>query len=71
MKNRFWFAFTLLIALPLFAGCALKPQFLLVDPEIRSPESQVGAGIEVGLKVSDVRTDQKLGEVGDPNNKMV
>ena len=71
MNIRFRFASVVLIALPLFAGCALKPQFLLIDPKIRAPESQVGTGVEVGLKVSDVRTDQKLGEVGDPNNKMV
>ncbi|MFN0038272.1 MAG: YajG family lipoprotein [Burkholderiales bacterium] len=71
MNIRFRLATAVLIALPLFAGCALKPQYLQVDPEIKAPESQVGAGVQVGLKVSDVRTDQKLGEVGDPNNKMV
>ena len=71
MNIRFRTASAFLIALPLFAGCALKPQFLLIDPEIKATESQIGAGIEVGLKVSDVRTELKLGEVGDPNNKMV
>ena len=34
-------------------------------------DSAVGNGKIVGLGVSDARTDKKLGEVGDPNTKMV
>ena len=69
MKARLWLPICLLA---LLAGCALKPQYLKVDPQqIRVPESQVGKGQTVGLQVTDVRPAKKLGEVGDPNNKMV
>ncbi len=39
-------------------GCSLKHQNLRI-------------GKEVGLRVSDARPDKKLGEVGDPDRKMV
>lgn len=69
MKTRLWLLVLLLAAL---AGCSLKPQYLRVDPQqIRVSESQAGNGTTVGLQVVDARTAKKLGEVGDPDNKMV
>ncbi|HEX4986483.1 MAG TPA: YajG family lipoprotein [Burkholderiales bacterium] len=52
-------------------GCALTTQHLRLDPEIKVAEKQVGAGKTVGLRVSDTRADKKLGEIGDPDRKMV
>ncbi len=52
-------------------GCTLKPQYLRIDPVIKVAEAQIGAGKSVSLRVSDPRPDKKLGEVGDPDQKMV
>ena len=52
-------------------GCSLKPQYLRIDPEVKVTEAQIGDGKEVGLRVSDSRSNKKLGEVGDPDRKMV
>src|SRR4051812_33113581 len=52
-------------------GCTLKPQYLHIDPEVKYKEQSVGAGNPIGLRVSDERSDKKLGEVGDPDRKMV
>ena len=69
MNGRIW---TLTVLLALLAGCSLKPQYLRVDPQqIRVAESQAGQGTTVGLQVVDARPARKLGEVGDPDNKMV
>jgi uncharacterized lipoprotein YajG len=53
------------------SGCSLKQQNVRVDPDIKVQDSQAGNNVVVGLRVSDTRSDQKLGEVGDPNLKMV
>lgn len=61
-------------ALGLFAmvqGCSLQTQNLRLDPVVKVKESQVGQGRIIGLSVSDVRPDKKLGEVGDPDREMV
>jgi len=52
-------------------GCSLKPQYLHIDPEVKVKEDRIGDGKSIGLRVSDGRTDKKLGEVGDPDRKMV
>ncbi|HKB83357.1 MAG TPA: YajG family lipoprotein [Burkholderiales bacterium] len=52
-------------------GCSLTPQNLRIDPEVKVKQTQVGNGQAVGLRVSDARPDKKLGEVGDPDRKMV
>ena len=57
--------------LTLAQGCTLKPQHLLIDPEIKVKDAQIGNGKAVGLLVTDARPDKKLGEVGDPDRKMV
>ena len=52
-------------------GCSLKPQNLRIDPEIKAKEAQIGNGTTIGLRISDARSEKKLGEVGDPDRKMV
>ena len=52
-------------------GCSLKNENLRIDPEVKVKESQIGIDKTVGLRIADARADKKLGEVGDPNNKMV
>ena len=52
-------------------GCSLKPQYLRIDPEVKVKEAQVGNGTVIGLRISDERSEKKLGEVGDPDRKMV
>lgn len=71
MKTRFGFALVLLGMVAAIQGCSLKPQNLRLDPPLKVTESSVGNDRMVGLAVSDSRTDKKLGEVGDPNTKMV
>ena len=71
MRATLWFS-TAMLGLVALQGCSLKPQNLRLDPsQIRIQESQVGSGTTVGLQVTDARPTKKLGEVGDPNNKMV
>jgi len=71
MNAKIWLCASLLAVLPL-QGCSLKPQNLRIDPQqIRVQESKVGEGTTVGLQVTDARPAKKLGEVGDPDNKMV
>jgi uncharacterized lipoprotein YajG len=52
-------------------GCSLKNQNLRIDPEVKVKEDQIGGNKEVGLRISDSRAEKKLGEVGDPDRKMV
>jgi uncharacterized lipoprotein YajG len=52
-------------------GCSLKNQNLRIDPEVKVKEAQIGGNKTVGLRISDTRADKKLGEVGDPDRKMV
>ena len=63
---------TLLVLVAALQGCSLKPQYLRIDPRpVKVQDSQIGNGVTVGLQVTDVRPAKKLGEVGDPDNKMV
>jgi uncharacterized lipoprotein YajG len=52
-------------------GCSLKPQYLHIDPEVKVKESRIGDGKTIGLRARDERPEKKLGEVGDPDRKMV
>lgn len=62
----------LLVMTAALQACSLKPQYLRLDPQpVKVQETQIGNGITVGLQVADVRPAKKLGEVGDPDNKMV
>ena len=71
MNTRILLA-TAAIALSISAqGCSLKPQYLRIDPEVRVKDSQIGNSRVIGLRISDARTEKKLGEVGDPDRKMV
>lgn len=71
MKTRLWFVLALFGMVVAIQGCSLKPQNLRIDPPVKVTESAVGNGRIIGLGISDTRTDKKLGEVGDPNTKMV
>ena len=71
MIARFLLTTAVVALLTSTQGCSLKPQYLRIDPEIKVKEAQIGNGKEVGLQVSDSRPDKKLGEVGDPDRKMV
>lgn len=71
MNAKFLLA-TAVVSLTLaLQGCSLKQQTVRIDPEVKVQDSQVGNNVVIGLRVSDGRTDKKLGEVGDPNIKMV
>jgi uncharacterized lipoprotein YajG len=71
MNSRILLATAVVALLSGTPGCALNHQYLRIDPEVKVKEAQIGDGKEVGLRVSDSRSDKKLGEVGDPDRKMV
>ena len=71
MKTKIWLATAVTVLSIGVQGCTLKNQFLRIDPEVQVKESKMGNDKMVGLRVSDPRADKKLGEVGDPNQKMV
>ena len=71
MKTRVLFVLAVFGMVAAIQGCALKPQNLRIDPTVKVNESAVGNSRIIGLGVTDSRTDKKLGEVGDPNTKMV
>lgn len=71
MKARLWYVTAVFGVVATILGCALNPQNLRIDPPVKVNESAVGNGRIIGLGVSDARPDKKLGEVGDPNTKMV
>lgn len=58
-------------ALAMVQGCALKPQDIRIDPNIEVSKAQTGNAKTIGVAVSDARPTKKLGEVGDPDRKMV
>jgi uncharacterized lipoprotein YajG len=71
MKTRLLFVLAVFSMVAAIQGCALKPQNLRIDPTVKVNESAVGNSRIIGLGVTDSRADKKLGEVGDPNTKMV
>lgn len=60
-----------LAAVSVLSACALTPQNLRLDPQVSMQPARVASGTIVGLGIEDSRSSQKLGEVGDPNTKMV
>ncbi len=71
MKNKPFRILVAAAAIVLVSGCSLKTQNLSLDPKIDVAPAQVAAATLIGLSVTNPRQTQKLGEVGDPNNKMV
>ena len=71
MNTRIWLATAATVLSIGVQGCTLKTQYLRIDPEIKVKETQIGSNKTVGLRISDSRADKKLGEVGDPDRKMV
>ncbi|MEX0960244.1 MAG: YajG family lipoprotein [Burkholderiales bacterium] len=71
MKIRSLILTTAIGMVVLLQGCGLKPQYLHLDPPVSASSQQTGDGSLIGLAVNDLRTDEKLGEVGDPLNEMV
>jgi uncharacterized lipoprotein YajG len=70
MKNTLWMAVTI-GSLAMLQGCALKPQDIRIDPSIELSKAQTGDAKSIGVTVSDARPTKKLGQVGDPDGKMV
>lgn len=71
MKTRLWLLYVAIAFAALLQGCALKTQNLHLDPQLQTAATKVADGALIGLAVRDAREDKKLGEVGDPNTKMV
>lgn len=71
MNAKILLAATAIALLAGIQGCSLKTQHLRIDPEVKVKEGQSASNKTIGLKVSDSRPDKKLGEVGDPDRKMV
>jgi uncharacterized lipoprotein YajG len=71
MKNRILLASAVIASSILAQGCSLKQQNLHIDPEIKVKAERIGEDKTLGLRVMDERTDKKLGEVGDPDRKLV
>ncbi len=55
----------------LLQGCAPKAQTVHLAPHAEEHQSSAGQGKVVGLAVTDVRPEKKVGMVGDPNAKLV
>ncbi len=71
MNMKIWLA-AAVIALSLGTqGCTLKTQYLRIDPDVKVKDAQIGDSKTIGLRIADSRADKKLGEVGDPDRKMV
>ncbi|MGH8677576.1 MAG: hypothetical protein ACREUQ_04395, partial [Burkholderiales bacterium] len=71
MNKRCWLTFISIGLVALVQGCSLRTQNLHLDPPLRTSGPSVGNSALIGLSVKDARADKKLGEVGDPNTKMV
>ena len=71
MKTTIWLATAVTVLSIGVQGCTLKNQSLRIDPEVKVKESKIGTDKTVGLRIADARADKKLGEVGDPDRKMV
>jgi uncharacterized lipoprotein YajG len=71
MNSAFSRYAVLVAALSFLPGCALKTQYLHVDPQVKIEDSAIGSGVNVGLSVSDKRDTKKVGDVGDPELRQV
>lgn len=69
MKWRNRSCLTVFSVVALMQGCALAPHTVHIAPQIQDHRSSVGQGKVVGLAVTDVRPQKKVGIVGDPNAK--
>jgi len=57
-----WLSWSLVSLLVTFVmGCAWTPQHISLAPQIDNVNSSIGKGAEVGVKVTDERTDRILG----------
>ena len=70
MKIANWTCVTL-GALAMAQGCTLKPENIRVDPSIELSKASIGNEKAVAVAVTDTRPTKKLGEVGDPDRRMV
>jgi len=71
MNSKVWLAAAAIVLSVGVQGCSLTNQYLRIDPEVKVKEEQIGGNKTIGLRISDSRADKKLGEVGDPDRKMV
>jgi len=71
MNTKIWLAAAVIALGMSTQGCTLKTQYLRIDPDVKVKEAQIGGDKTIGLRIADVRADKKLGEVGDPDRKMV
>jgi uncharacterized lipoprotein YajG len=70
MKWRNGSLLTAVSVVVLLQGC-LSPQTVHLAPKLEDHRSKVGVGKVVGLEVTDVRPQWKVGIVGDPKGKSV
>jgi uncharacterized lipoprotein YajG len=70
MKIANWTCVTI-GALAMMQGCTLKPENIRIDPSIELSKASVGNDKTIAVVVSDGRSTKKVGEVGDPDRKMV
>jgi uncharacterized lipoprotein YajG len=61
----------LFAAVILAQGCMPKPQMIKLDPIVRPGQVEAGTSKTIGLEVVDIRPDQKLGIIGDPDFTVV
>jgi uncharacterized lipoprotein YajG len=71
MKAIKWSSVLAILLALSIQGCALKPQRLHLDPEIEMTGDSVAVDTLLALSIVDDRPSTLLGEVGDPNDKMV
>jgi uncharacterized lipoprotein YajG len=70
MKTAIWTCVAI-GSLAMAQGCTLKPENIRVDPAIELSKASIGNEKAIAVAVSDARPTKKLGEVGDPDRKMV
>src|SRR5712692_6639007 len=58
IMNKFLF---FIILFSLLGGCALTPEKVCINPDVRVIESEAGKGKTVALTVTDARADKVLG----------
>lgn len=71
MNTKIWLAAAVIALSMGTQGCTLKTQYLRIDPDVKVKDAQIGDSKTIGLRIADSRADKKLGEVGDPDRKMV
>jgi uncharacterized lipoprotein YajG len=71
MNTKIWLGAAVIALTMGTQGCTLKTQYLRIDPDIKVKEAQIGGDKTIGVRIADARAEKKLGEVGDPDRKMV